>query len=157
MERPDLEESRAANYRMKRLVDSMLDGLDRQRADLPGACERLAVSRSSAWSSDQLVEVTVDAYGIVVEVELSAKAFETSTPQRLARSITEAARTAAELAQQQRAQIIAPIIETTEGLLDLPDLFPGAPSLREIRDIVGAAAQTDVAADHEDRERERES
>ncbi|WP_280368178.1 YbaB/EbfC family nucleoid-associated protein [Nocardia wallacei] len=151
MDRPDLEALSSANNEMKKLVDSLLDGLDQQRADLPGVCERLAESRTSAWSSDKLVEVTVDAYGIVVDVRLTAHAFQAGPPARLARSITEASRAAAEAAQHRRAEILAPITDTAGALPDLPDLFPGAPSLREVREIVGAAARTapDVRRDRD--------
>ncbi|BCK56991.1 YbaB/EbfC family nucleoid-associated protein [Nocardia wallacei] len=142
MDRPDFDALSSANNEMKKLVDSLLDGLDQQRADLPGVCERLSQSRTSAWSSDKLVQVTVDAYGIVVDVQLTANAFQAGPPARLARSITEAARAAAEAAQHRRAEILAPITDTAGALPDLPDLFPGAPSLREVREIVGAAART---------------
>ncbi|MQY25466.1 YbaB/EbfC family nucleoid-associated protein [Nocardia aurantia] len=137
---PDPAELPAATAEMKRLVGTLLDGLDQQRADLPGVVERLSRARSSAWSSDRLAEVVVDAYGIVVEVRLASNAYQVATPARLAGSITEAARSAAAEAQHRRAEITAPITGTAESLPDLPDLFPGAPSLREIRDIVTAAA-----------------
>ncbi|WP_019928188.1 YbaB/EbfC family nucleoid-associated protein [Nocardia sp. BMG111209] len=140
-DRPDTAELQAAAAEMKRLTDSLLDGLDQQRADLPGVVERLSRSRSSVWSSDRLAEVVVDAYGIVVEVRLAANAYQAAPPARLAASITEAARSAALAAQQQRAEITAPLTGVVEALPDLPDLFPGAPSLREIRDIVTAAAR----------------
>ncbi|MFJ1461483.1 YbaB/EbfC family nucleoid-associated protein [Nocardia wallacei] len=151
MDRPDFEAMSSANNEMKKLVDSLLDGLDQQSADLPGVCERLSESRTSAWSSDKLVEVTVDAYGIVVDVQLTAHAFQAGPPARLARSITEAARAAAEAAQHRRAEILAPITDTAGALPDLPDLFPGAPSLREVREIVSAAARTapDVRRDRD--------
>ncbi|MCX4095147.1 YbaB/EbfC family nucleoid-associated protein [Nocardia sp. alder85J] len=154
--RPDTTELQAATAEMKRLVDSLLDGLDQQREDLPGVVERLSRSRSSAWSADRLAEVVVDAYGIVVEVRLASNAYQAATPGRLARSITEAARSAAALAQQQRADIVSPITETADALPDLPDLFPGAPSLRGIRDIVAAAAGTSEAVTAPDDESETE-
>ncbi|WP_157172385.1 YbaB/EbfC family nucleoid-associated protein [Nocardia pneumoniae] len=145
----------SATNEMKSRVNSLLDGLDRLRADLPGVCERLTASRSSAWSSDHLVEVTVDVYGVVVAVQLAANACGTSTPERLARSMTEAARAAAASAREQLAEIVAPLSEAYD-LPDLPDLFPGASSLREIRDVIGAAVRTDTSAVHTNSGLERE-
>ncbi|MFB8006015.1 YbaB/EbfC family nucleoid-associated protein [Nocardia sp. NPDC056000] len=140
MEEPGMEDLTSANAELKRMVNSLLDGLDDQAAAIPEVVARLSTSQSSAWSADQLVEVTVDAYGVVVNTRLAENALRSGTPERLARSITEAARAAAQVAEKQRAQIIAPIADAAHGLPDLSDLFPGAPSLQEIRGIVGAAA-----------------
>ncbi|MCU1640795.1 MAG: YbaB/EbfC family nucleoid-associated protein [Nocardia sp.] len=149
MEQPSLDHLQAANDEMKRLVDTLLDGLDQRAADLPGICDRLATSRSSAWSADRRVEVTVDAYGIVLDVRLADNAFEGGRPERLARSIKEAAVAAARAAHRRRDEILAPITETTAVLPDLTDLFPGMPRLPDIRRIVQAATRTrsDTAAD----------
>ncbi|MFI5714267.1 YbaB/EbfC family nucleoid-associated protein [Nocardia sp. NPDC051750] len=137
-----LDELTEATAQLKRLVGALLDGLDQQRADIPGVHERLSQARSSAWSSDQLAEVTVDAYGVVVDVRLAAEAFRAGPPAHLARSITEAARAAADAAREQLAVIVSPITELAEELPDLPDLLPGAPSLRGIREVVEAATRT---------------
>lgn len=145
MEEPGMEDLTTANAELKRMVNSLLDGLDDQAAAIPEVVERLSKSQSSAWSADQLVEVTVDAYGVVVDTRLAENALRSGPPERLAQSITEAARAAAQAAEKQRAQIIAPITDAAQGLPDLSDLFPGAPSLREFRDIIGAAAAPETA------------
>ncbi|WP_051161566.1 YbaB/EbfC family nucleoid-associated protein [Nocardia brevicatena] len=142
MDDRSLDELTEATARMKRLIGALLDGLDQQREDIPGVHERLSRCRSSAWSSDRLAEVTVDAYGLVVDVRLVAGAFRGGPPAHLARSITEAARAAADAARQQLAEIISPITGIAEELPDLPDLLPGAPSLRGIREVVEAATRT---------------
>ncbi|MBF6174205.1 YbaB/EbfC family nucleoid-associated protein [Nocardia blacklockiae] len=142
MDDRSLDDLTAATAEMKRLVSALLDGLDQQREDLPGVRDRLAAARSSAWSADRLAEVTVDAYGRVVDVRLSADAFRAGPPARLARSLTEAARAAAEAAHRRRAEILAPITGPAEILPDLPDLFPGAPGLRDIRETVESATRT---------------
>lgn len=153
MEHPSLDDMYSANNELKRMVDSLLDGIDEQVANLPGVVERLSTSRSSQWSADRRVEVTVDAYGIVLSVRLADDALSGTTPEKLAAAMTEAAKAAAATAQRRRAEIVAPITDATVGLPDLPDLYPGAPSLREIRTIVSAAAQTstqDPSKDTED-------
>lgn len=131
-----------ANNELKRVVGSLLDGIDQQIADLPGVVERLSQSRTSQWSADKRVEVTVDAYGIVQKVRLADDALSGATPEKLAAAMTEAARAAAVTAQRRRAEIVAPITEAAATLPDLPDLYPGAPSLREIREVVDSAART---------------
>lgn len=150
MEQPSLDELRSANDEMKRLLHAVLDGLDQQAANLTGVCERLAASRSSGRSADRLVEVIVDSYGIVVEVRLADDAYRTASPERLARSITEAARAAAVSAQRTRAEITASVTEISGGLPDLPDLFPGAPSLREIHDLIDTVARVPETTDSTD-------
>ena len=142
MDDRSLDELTEATVRMKRLVGTLLDGLDQQRENIAGVHSRLSDARASAWSVDRLVEVTVDAYGLVVDVQLASEAFRGGPPADLARSITEAARAAADTARQQLADIVSPIVEITEELPDLPDLLPGAPSLREMRDIVESATRT---------------
>ena len=153
MEPLSLDDLQAATDEMKRLVDRLQDGLDQQAADLPGVCERLSTSRSSAWSADRLVEVTVDAYGIVLDVRLANNAFASGKPDRLAGSIKEAAMEASRAAHRRRDEILAPITETAATLPDLSDLFPGVTGLREIRDIVTAATRTrpPAAAEGDDR------
>lgn len=152
MEPSSLEDLQAATDEMKRLVDRLLGGFDQQAADLPGVCERLATSQSSAWSADHLAEVTVDVYGIVLQVRLADNAFAGGKPERLAASIQEAAIAAARAAHERRGEILTPIAEAAEGLPDLPDLFPGMTSLQEIRGIVTAATRTQhtaaVESDH---------
>ncbi|MFI5714265.1 YbaB/EbfC family nucleoid-associated protein [Nocardia sp. NPDC051750] len=138
MDRSSSEEPRSAHSELTRLVDTLLDGFGEQSADLPDVAARLAAARSSASSSDRLVEVTVDAYGTVLEVRLSPQAFQANSPERLAGSVTEAARSAALAAQRRRAEIVEPVAGVA-GDLDLPDLFPGAPSLRGIRDMTESA------------------
>ncbi|WP_280417058.1 YbaB/EbfC family nucleoid-associated protein [Nocardia carnea] len=143
MDRPSPEDPRSAHSELARLVDTLLDGFGEQPADLPDAAAQLTGARSSASSADRLVEVTVDAYGIVLEVRLSPQAYQVSSPEQLGRSVTEAARSAALAAQRRRAEIVAPITGTGGDLPDLPDLFPGAPSLRGIRDIIESAGPGD--------------
>lgn len=139
MDRPNYEASHSAGSELARLVDTLLDRAGEELSELPDVAAQLTVARSAARSSDRLVEVTVDAYGVVTNVSLSPDAFRANSPERLARSVVEAARSAASAAQRRRAEIVAPVTGTTGELPDLPDLFPGAPSLRGIRDIIDMA------------------
>jgi DNA-binding protein YbaB len=120
---------RSANFGMRNQVDHLLDQLDEQRACLAVAQEKLDAARCTAKSADGLVEVTTDASGVVTDVQFSVEAVR-STPEQLGRSVTEAARSAALLARQQTVEIMAPLTAVTDAMPDLPDLVPGAPSLR---------------------------
>ncbi|MFF2554732.1 YbaB/EbfC family nucleoid-associated protein [Nocardia sp. NPDC058058] len=145
-----MEDLTATNSELKRLVNSLLDGLDAQSADIPDICERLSKSQCSGYSEDKLVEITVDAYGVVIDTKLAAQALQSRSREHLAQSITQAARAAAAAAEQQRTEIISPLTATVEGLPDLSDLFPGAPSLREIRGIIGMATTPEtIRRDHD--------
>lgn len=152
MDRSSSEDPRSAHSELTRLVDTLLDGFSEQSADLPDIAAQLSAARSSASSSDRLVEVTVDTYGIVMDVQLSPQAFQANSPERLARSVTEAARSAALAAQRRRAEIVAPITGTVGDPPDLPDLFPGAPSLRGIREITESAEPGNTEPARADRE-----
>ncbi|WP_330231442.1 YbaB/EbfC family nucleoid-associated protein [Nocardia sp. NBC_00508] len=127
MDRWEQEALRSANDGMREQVDQMLDLLVEQRQQLAAVQQQLETARCSASSADGLVEVTVDATGVLVDVQFSTDALR-STADQLGKSVTDAGRAAAQRAQQQMQQMIAPI---AEAIPDLPDLFPRAPSLRD--------------------------
>ncbi|MGK8523304.1 YbaB/EbfC family nucleoid-associated protein [Nocardia asteroides] len=114
-------------------VDHILDALAEQRTRLSEVRDKLSRLRCTAESADKLVEVTVDAAGALVDVRFGRTALQ-STPEQLGRSVTEAGREAARMARDQHAAIMAPLIADAEALPDLPDLVPGAPSVREVWD-----------------------
>ncbi len=131
MDRWERDGLRSANSGMRNQVEHILDALAEQRTHLSEVREKLSAVRCTAESADKLVEVTVDAGGVLVDVRFSPTAVK-STPEQLGRSVTEAGRQAAQLARDQHAAIIAPLVAETEAIPDLPDLVPGAPSLREV-------------------------
>lgn len=108
-----------------------MDALAEQRTRIAAAQEQLCTVRVTATSSDGLVEVTVDSGGVLTEVKFGPKASQ-AKPEDLGRSVTEAGQAAARLTQQRNEAIMAPIATATDAM---PDLVPGAPSLREgVRD-----------------------
>ncbi|WP_330257101.1 YbaB/EbfC family nucleoid-associated protein [Nocardia sp. NBC_00565] len=131
MESWELDGLRSANYGMRNQVDHIMDALAEQRTQIAAVQEQLTTVRATATSSDGLVEVTVDSGGVLTEVKFGPKALQ-AKPEDLGRSVTEAGQAAARLAQQRNAEIIAPIAAATDAMPDLPDLVPGAPSLREL-------------------------
>jgi DNA-binding protein YbaB len=134
MDRRERDELRSANEQYRRQAEQWLTAWEEQRAAVTGVVEQLAALRCAARSADGLVTVTVNAGGVVDEVRLEPHAFRQSSPERLGRSITEAAKSAALAVQQQSQQIISPVVSSADDLPDLPDLIPGAPSLKELRD-----------------------
>ncbi|MQY24283.1 YbaB/EbfC family nucleoid-associated protein [Nocardia macrotermitis] len=113
-------------------VDSLLEVFEQQRSDLAEAQGKLAEITGEAWSSDNLVRVTANATGVPVRVHLVPEAFKRSTPEKLARSMAEAAQAAARAANARSQQAFASVTAVAGEIPDLPDLVPGAPSIKEL-------------------------
>ncbi|WP_174188288.1 YbaB/EbfC family nucleoid-associated protein [Nocardia barduliensis] len=131
MDRWERDGLRATNSGIRNQVDHILDALAEQRTHLRTVHEQLSAVRCTAESADKVVEVTADAAGVPVDVRFTQAALR-STPEQLGRSVTEACQEAARRAREQHAAIIAPIAADADAIPDLPDLVPGAPSLREV-------------------------
>lgn len=119
----------ARNAAMRQQVNSLLAGLNRQSAALQKAQVQAAEVTGSATSADGLVTVTVNAVGIVTDVQLAPSAFDRSTPDKLARSVVTVTQQAANAAQRQVEDALAP---ARGELPDLSDVVPGAPSLKDL-------------------------
>lgn len=119
----------ARNAAMRQQVNSLLEGLDRQAAALNSVQAQVAEVTGRATSADGLVTVTVNAAGIVTDVQFAPSAFDRSTPDKLARSVVAVAQQAAADAQQKVDAVLAPV---RGDLPDLPDIFPGAPALKDL-------------------------
>jgi DNA-binding protein YbaB len=119
----------ARNAAMRQQVNSLLAGLNRQFTALQEAQLQAAEVTGRATSADDLVTVTVNAVGIVTDVQFASSAFDRSTPDKLARSVVTVAQQAANAAQQQVEDALAP---ARGELPDLPDVVPGAPSLKDL-------------------------
>lgn len=126
MSNPELE---ARNAALRGQVDTMLANLERQTAQLKEAQAEAMAKVGRATSQDGLVEVTVNAGGIVTDVRFAPAAFERSTPEKLAQSVVATIQRAASAAREQADAVLAPY---QENVPDLPDLFPGMPSLKDL-------------------------
>ncbi len=103
----------------------------KQRTDgLRDAQAAIAAMSGVASSPDGNVVVTVDATGVLDKLELGPRAFERVTPEQLAQTITQVTRRAAMNVREQVNAEMAPLT-SDEGMVDLPDIVPGAPSLRD--------------------------
>lgn len=122
---------RSVNNGMRHQVEELMQVLADQRAAMADLPERLAAVRGEARSADGSIEVTVDSSGVVMDVRLTRQALRL-TPEGLGRSITETARAAARVARQRADAVIAPITGAADGIPDLSDIVPGAPSIREM-------------------------
>ncbi|BCK54428.1 YbaB/EbfC family nucleoid-associated protein [Nocardia wallacei] len=126
------EAMRARNEELRIQVDSMLETYEQQRRELADLHSRLASTTGEAWSSDNLVRVVSNVSGVPLEVHLVPEAFKRSTPEKLGRSMAEAAQAAARAATEQSQQAVAPIEELAGELPDLSDIVPGAPSIKDL-------------------------
>ncbi|NKY55729.1 YbaB/EbfC family nucleoid-associated protein [Nocardia flavorosea] len=111
-------------------VHRAMDAYEDQIARLAEIRGHLDTVRIQARSVDGQVEVSVDSAGVVVEIELQQPAMR-EKPDALARKIAEVAREAARYAEKYRVEALGPITEIVGAMPDLPELVPGAPSLRD--------------------------
>lgn len=137
----------ARNAAMRQQVDTLLAGLNRQTAALNSAQAQAAAVTGRATSADGLVTVTVNAAGVVIDAQFTPSAFDRSTPEKLARSVVAVAQQAAATAQQQVAAALAPV---RSNVPDLPDFFPGAPSLTDLLPSPPATRRPPKSQDEED-------
>ena len=119
----------ARNAAMRQQVNSLLADLNRQSAALQKAQMQAAEVTSRATSADGLVTVTVNAVGIITDMQFAPSAFDRSTPDKLARSVVAVTQQAANAAQRQVEDALALV---RGELLDLPAVVPGAPSLKDL-------------------------
>jgi DNA-binding protein YbaB len=129
MDRWEREGLRTANFGIRNQVEHILDALTEQQARQAEIRRQLDNARGIATSPDGLVEVTVDNSGVLIDVRFTADAAR-STAEQLGRSVTEAGREAARRVREQTAQAMAPVATAVHAMPDLPDLIPGAPSMR---------------------------
>ncbi|MEU1983253.1 YbaB/EbfC family nucleoid-associated protein [Nocardia sp. NPDC019395] len=121
---------RSATDELRDRVHGMLEAFDRQRtqlADIQAQLDQLSVRAESA---DHGVQVTVDSAGRVVEVVVTPAAMRVAAEQ-LSRMLTETIRAAADSVHERRQELLAASPMDAAGIPDLPDLLPGAPSLRD--------------------------
>ncbi|MGW6423922.1 YbaB/EbfC family nucleoid-associated protein [Nocardia sp. NPDC055053] len=119
--------TRAANDALRAQIDSMLDSFTAEKSALLDAQSR-ATEPVSVWSADNLVRVSGTVTG-VSEVHIAPEAFKRATPESLGRSVTEAIASMTAEAARVQEQALAPL---TSGMPDLPDLIPGAPSMKDL-------------------------
>ncbi|MFD5178410.1 YbaB/EbfC family DNA-binding protein [Nocardia sp. NPDC058379] len=137
--------TRAANDALRAQVDAMLDSFTADKSALLDA-QRRATEPVSVWSEDNLVRVTGTIAG-VSEVHIEPDAFKRSTPDSLGRSITEAITAMTIEVRQVQEQAMAPIANLTGQLPDLPDLVPGAVSMKDlIAQLTSPPADTEPEA-----------
>jgi len=109
----------------------MLEGYEEQMESIAEARDKLAVSTTQAWSSDNLVRVTSNAAGVPIEVWIDPQAYKRLTPQKLGSSVTEASQAAARAARAQIAEALQPITAESEFVLENPlddSDIPGTPA-----------------------------
>lgn len=140
-------ELEARNATMRETMNSLLDGLSRQTEQLKQAQEQAVATVGKATSEDGLVTVQVNAVGVVTDLEVSSSAFQYTTPKKLSRAIVLTIQEAARDARTQADAAFAPIQAETP---DLPDVFPGAPSVKDM--IPQSPAVPDLDDDDEDDE-----
>jgi DNA-binding protein YbaB len=126
----DDDQLAARNAELRGTLDNLMRELKQRTDGLRDAQAAIAAMSGVASSPDGNVVVTVDATGVLDKLELSARAFDRVTPEQLAQTITQVARRAALDVRERVTAEMAPLT-SEEGVVDLPDIVPGAPSLKD--------------------------
>lgn len=97
----------------------MLDELDRQRAELKRAQERLADLTARAVSADRLVSVTVNSRGLLVDLQIAPAALRRYRSEQLASSITGLVVEADATLAAKRTELLSAAAVSGPGLADI--------------------------------------
>jgi DNA-binding protein YbaB len=127
----DDDQLAARNAELRGTLDTLMRELKQRTDGLRDAQAAIAAMSGVASSPDGNVVVTVDSTGVLDKLELGPRAFDRVTPEQLAQTITQVARKAAMNVREQVNAQMAPLT-SEEGVVDLPDIVPGAPSLKDI-------------------------
>src|SRR5882757_2518051 len=120
-------DARSAQLRAR--VDDLLGQFNERTAELRAAQQAAAALTATLTSPDSMVRVTVDATGMLTDLHIDRSTFERTTPETLARTISDIVRRATADVRRRSADLLRPL---TEGLPDLADLADGAPSLADM-------------------------
>jgi DNA-binding protein YbaB len=127
----DDDQLAARNAELRGTLDNLMRELKQRTDGLRDAQAAIAAMSGVASSPDGNVVVTVDSTGVLDKLELGPRAFERVTPEQLAQTITQVARKAALNVRELVNAQMAPLT-SEEGMVDLSDIVPGAPSLKDI-------------------------
>ncbi|MEG8182101.1 YbaB/EbfC family nucleoid-associated protein [Nocardia terpenica] len=132
MERWERDEIRSANAHLRSELDAIESDFDRELGQLGEVYRKLAAMKVHATSPHDLARVTVNSSGVVVEISIAEDAYKRSTPRQLSEDLNTAIRGAVQAAGQAREKVLGPVKSIVDGMADLGDIVPGAPSLREL-------------------------
>ncbi|MFQ6397080.1 YbaB/EbfC family nucleoid-associated protein [Nocardia sp. KC 131] len=133
MEPSDRDQIRSANAELRSALDAINHEFDREIDELGEIQRKLAAMKVHATTPNNLARVTVNASGVVTEITIADDAYRRSTPQQLTQDLNAAIRGAVEAAATARAEVLSPIKSVVDGIADLTEMVPGAPSLRELQ------------------------
>ncbi|WP_244331954.1 YbaB/EbfC family nucleoid-associated protein [Gordonia polyisoprenivorans] len=97
----------------------MLDEVDRQRGEVQRVAEAVAGLTATATSPDRAVSVTVDARGVLIELDITPSAMRRYRGEQLAQLITGLVADADGTLRTQRAQLLTAATAVTPALTDI--------------------------------------
>ncbi|MEV5840089.1 YbaB/EbfC family nucleoid-associated protein [Nocardia sp. NPDC052112] len=142
MERSHQEDLHSAGYGLRNQVDHLLDAYEQQQTRLDEVQRQLETLRVPVSSPDRMVEVVVDAQGVLADVALTAAALRRPLDE-LGRSITETAQAAAQSARQQVQTLLATVTSEFDGATALSDIVEHATDVGDIRTRTEAGDSAD--------------
>jgi DNA-binding protein YbaB len=147
-----------SNDALRHEVTEVLALVQEQMADVATVQRQQAELTATGTAAEELVEVTVNAHGQLVNTVIDESYLDEYKFEELADHITEAAQAAARDASQRMTGMMARISERRKRLPSLSEFIDGAPDLR---DLAPAWPQPAAAApprpDHDDGDGREES
>ncbi|MEV4237986.1 YbaB/EbfC family nucleoid-associated protein [Nocardia sp. NPDC049737] len=136
VERWEQEQIRSANAGLRSALDAIQNDFDREIDELGEIQRKLAAMKIHATTPKNLARVTVNSSGMVTEITIADDAYRRSTPQQLTEDLNAAIRGAVEAAAAAREKVLAPFKSIVDGMADLNEIIPGAPSLRDLQAVL---------------------
>ncbi|MFI5780499.1 YbaB/EbfC family nucleoid-associated protein [Nocardia sp. NPDC051570] len=132
MENRERDEIRSANAGLHSALDALHTAYEQELEQLSAISQKLAEMKVRATSPTNLARVTVNSTGLVLEVSIAEDAYRRSTPTQLTEELNTTIRGAVEAAAKARKELLAPVQSVADGIADLSETIPGAPSLRQV-------------------------
>jgi DNA-binding protein YbaB len=134
MEQRERDAIRSANNELRSSLETIQEQFEAEMSQAGDVYRKLAAIKVRATSPNELAKVTVNSAGMVLDIQIADDAYHRSTPKLLADDLNAAIRGAVDAANQARAKVVEPMQAIVDGMADLSDIVPGAPSLRQLRD-----------------------
>jgi DNA-binding protein YbaB len=142
VEQWEREQIRSANAGLRSALDAIQNEFDREIDELGEIQRKLDAMKIHATTPNNLARVTVNSSGVVTGITIADDAYRRSTAQQLTEELNAAIRGAIEAAAAAREKALTPIMSIVDGMADLNEMVPGAPSLRDLQAMLSRTSPT---------------
>lgn len=120
------------NDALRHQMTDVMALVEEQLAEIATVREKQAKLTATGAAADDMVMVTVDAQGRLIETVIDESYLDDHEFEELAGHITEAAQSATQQSARLLAEMMAPISERRKAFPGLSEMVEGAPDLRDL-------------------------